>query len=205
MVERSRALSRASKSSLKICSYCGRENEDANVACSECGTELGPVEPSRPLSANVPGQRQPFFRWKLAAIALWVFGVIHGLFIVVNVWIGIQLSSGRLSYRVPDAGKLAHSYYRGAWENGVIAGMCLVGWYFIRRRDSTALLIGILAVGFGLCITVRRWIIWQFAGTNPLPWLEPLLIWPCLLYPIVYAYREMREQAATTREKRPRL
>jgi hypothetical protein len=31
---------------MKTCSYCGRENEEALVACRECGTELNLVEPA---------------------------------------------------------------------------------------------------------------------------------------------------------------
>jgi hypothetical protein len=31
---------------MKLCSYCGRENDDARPACRECGTELSAVCPS---------------------------------------------------------------------------------------------------------------------------------------------------------------
>ena len=30
---------------MKVCSYCGRENEESSATCRECGTDLNPVEP----------------------------------------------------------------------------------------------------------------------------------------------------------------
>jgi hypothetical protein len=140
---------------------------------------------------------QSFFRWRPAAIALWIFGVLFGLTGALNVWLATLASAGRIhDARVGDSSRLAHLYFRGAAENVGIAVLCILGWYFMRRRTSPTLLIGALAVGLGLFITLRRWIVWQTAGTNTLPWVEPLLVWPFLAYAIVYAYRQSRLHAA---------
>ena len=39
---------------MKKCAYCGRENDDNAVHCSECGTEIVPPSPTPPAKAPAP-------------------------------------------------------------------------------------------------------------------------------------------------------
>jgi hypothetical protein len=41
---------------MKKCAYCGRENEDDAVNCSECGTELVQASPTQPTSEPEPAR-----------------------------------------------------------------------------------------------------------------------------------------------------
>ena len=137
------------------------------------------------------------FRWTPTAISLWVFGVLFGVIGVLNIWLA-RLSSQRAlpDSSAGDAGKMTHSLLLGAVENGATAALCILGWYFMRRRTPTSLLAGALAASVALFITFRRWLQWQLAGTNQWPWAEPLFVWPFLLYAVVYAYRESRSHVA---------
>jgi hypothetical protein len=132
------------------------------------------------------------FRWTPAAIALWLSGALFAVFGVLNIWLARLSSRGALPYSGGGGTSNTHSLLRGAAENGAIAALCILGWYFLRRRTPASLPAGTLAVTVALFITVRRWLHWQLAGTNQLPWAEPLLVWPFLLYAIVYGYRESR-------------
>ena len=39
---------------------------------------------------------------------------------------------------------------------------------------------------------MRTWILASGSGLNPLPCIEPLLVWPPLVYAITYAYKESK-------------
>ena len=43
---------------MKVCSYCGRENDETLTHCSECGTDLADAK-SSPASAPAPVQPKP--------------------------------------------------------------------------------------------------------------------------------------------------
>jgi hypothetical protein len=138
--------------------------------------------------------RQHFlFRWTPAAIALWLSGLFFAVFGVLDIWLANLASRGTLPHSgVGNTSKITHFMLRGAAENGAIAALCILGWYLMRRRARASLPAGTLAVTLALFITVKRWLHWQLAGTNQLPWAEPLLVWPFLLYVIVYGFRESR-------------
>jgi len=68
---------------MRTCSYCGRENENAAVACRECGTEITPVRISMEESTSLNLKtllRQP-------ANLAWIAAVL------VFVQVAIRLSS----------------------------------------------------------------------------------------------------------------
>jgi hypothetical protein len=133
------------------------------------------------------------FRWTPAAIILWFFGVLFAVFGILNIWLARLSSRGAL----PNSGggassKMTQLLLHGAAQNGVIAVLCILSWYFMRRRTSISLPAGALALTVALFIIVRRWVYLEMAGTNHLPWAEPLLIWPFLLYAIFYGYVESK-------------
>src|SRR5713226_5426532 len=134
-----------------------------------------------------------FFRWTPVAIALWLFGVVFGVLGILNIWLATLARRGALpDFGTEDPSKEGRILLRRAAQNVEIAALCILGWYLMRRRTPTTLLAGAVAVATGLLIDLNRWVFWQLAGSNLWPWLEPLLIWPFLLYAIVYGYRESR-------------
>ncbi len=138
------------------------------------------------------------FRWTPAAIALWLFGVVFGVIGILNIWLATLAARGALpDFGTEDPSKKARVQLVSAAENVGITALCILGWYWMRRRTPTTLLAGAVSVAVGLFITLNRWVYWQLAGTNQWPWLEPLLVWPFLVYAIVYGYRESRAHVAT--------
>jgi hypothetical protein len=138
-------------------------------------------------------QSRSFFRWLPTAIMLWVFGVLFGLAAALNVFLASFAMSGRLhDAKYPDPQKLARFYYIGAVQDGLMAVLCLAGWHFMRRRTHSGFVIGGCVVAVALAITVQRWVHAEMLGLNPLPWLEPLAVWPFLIYPVMHAVRESK-------------
>jgi hypothetical protein len=134
-----------------------------------------------------------FFRWTAAAVALWLFGVVFGVIAILNIWLATLARRGALRDFVTEGpSKEARVQLVSAAQNVEIAALCILGWYLMRRRTPTPLLGGAVAVAAGLFISLKRWVSWQSAGTDHWPWFEPLLVWPFLLYAIVYGYRESR-------------
>ena len=134
-----------------------------------------------------------FFRWTPAAVALWLFGVVFGVIGILNIWLARLAARGALpDFGTEDLSKEARIQLLGAAQNVGITALCILGWYLMRRRTPTTLLAGAVAVAAGLFISLNRWVHWQLAGTDQWPWIEPLVIWPFLLYAIVYGYRESR-------------
>jgi hypothetical protein len=140
-----------------------------------------------------------FFRWRSAAIALWLLGVVYGIVGVGNGWLAVKASRGEIQY-VPGGGpgkiqpgsgrpdvKLAHGNFLSAEENAGIALLCIGAWYFMRRRTPPALAGGAMAVVFAFLISLQRWIFWADRRHFD-PW-EPFLLWPFFFYALVYAYR----------------
>jgi len=140
-------------------------------------------------------QAASFFRWKPTAVVLWLFGVGFALVAILNVWLSVLAARGSIhDASIGDSQRLVRVVLRGAVVNGIIAVLCLASWYSMRRRTQASLMTGATAVSIALFITSARWMFWQIKGTNPLSWVEPVFVWPFLVYAIVYAYRESRIQ-----------
>ena len=126
---------------------------------------------------------------------LWVFGVVFVLFALVNLWLATKAAAGITEGSgIADPRRLERALLRGSFENAAIAALCVAGWYFMRRSTRSALFAGVAAVAVGLFITSCRWLYWEIRGPNPLSWAEPLLVWPFLVYVILYGYREGRKK-----------
>ena len=100
-----------------------------------------------------------FFRWKPAAVFLWLFAIIFGLFGVLNVALARLASLGRLPHPViQNPSKMARSFIIGAIENIAITTLFIFAWYLMRRRTPITLLVGVVPVWVGLLISVVRWL-----------------------------------------------
>ncbi len=143
-------------------------------------------------------RQHSLFRWIPVAIILWFFGVLFAVFGILNIWLARLSSQGVLPNSADgSSSKMTQFLLHGAGANALIAAFCILGWYLMRRRTSASLPTGTLALTVALFIIVRRWVHLELSGTNHLPWAEPLLIWPLLLYAVVYGYRESRACVAT--------
>jgi hypothetical protein len=83
-----------------------------------------------------------------------------------------------------------------AFWYAVIAVLCVVGMQMMSYRTREPLLVGALAVTAAFCIVTWTWIATLLQGNQPWPAFEPLLIWPPLLYAIIYAFRESESDHA---------
>lgn len=172
---------------MKAC--CGEENDDSARHRHGCGCEFSQLTPST-LEASPPKPVRPLFRWIPTAIILWVIGLISGLVAVADLWLAVLAVRGTIhDASIGDSQHMVRLLLRGVFENAAIGSLCLFSWYLMRRQTRTRLLAGTAAGMFALFITLRRWTIWEIREDNPLGWVEPLLIWPCLIYTIIYAYR----------------
>lgn len=120
---------------------------------------------------------------------------MFALFAVLNLWLLTKAdAAANLDPSYGGSTHLTRVLERGSIENGMIAVLCVLGWFLMRRRTPSSLFAGGFAVLAGLFLTTHRWLYWEIKGSNPLSWAEPLLIWPFLVYALIYAYREGREQ-----------
>ncbi len=163
--------------------------------CRECGCVLSDASSSICETLS-PKPMWRFLRWAPTAIALWMFGLIFAFLSIANIWLAILAFQGSIhDPSIGDSKRMAQVLLRGALENGVIALLCISSWCLMRRQTRNHLLVGAGAVMFALFITSMRWMYWEIRGTNTLSWIEPVLVWPCLIYAIVYAYHESKSFA----------
>lgn len=136
-----------------------------------------------------------FFRWKPTSIVLWLFAILFILAALLNFWLAFKALHGPLpGSSIDDPQRASRLFLRGSAENIVIATLCIGAWLLMRRHSRVALVSGCSAVVLALAITSKRWVYWHATGDNPLPWFEPLLVWPPLAYAIAYAWRESRQK-----------
>jgi high-affinity Fe2+/Pb2+ permease len=131
------------------------------------------------------------------AIVLWVFGVIFAVGAVLCLLYARQAAHG--SIQVALIGDLQHTvrwFIRGAIANALVAILCILGWYLMRRRLSATLALGSIAVMVAAFIICQRSLIYLFRGAGFAYWFDLVLELPFLFYAIIYAYRECRKVAA---------
>jgi hypothetical protein len=138
-----------------------------------------------------------FFRWKPTVIILWLFGVLFGLVAAANMWLVVIAARGSIhGPSTGDSQRLIRMILRGAIEDFAVAALCPASWYSMRRKTRVALMAGAAAVTVALFITSARWFFWEIRSANPLSWIEPVCVWPLMVYTIIYALRESRPQNA---------
>jgi hypothetical protein len=146
---------------------------------------------------------QSFFRWMPTAIVLWIFAVVFALGAVESVSLARQAARGHtdLFYAptlalIGDSQHAARWFMRGAVADGLVAALCILAWYLMRRRLSSTLALGAIAVMCAAFIVGKRSLIYLFDGAGIAYWFDLLLEWPFLFYAIIYAYRECKKAAA---------
>jgi len=126
--------------------------------------------------------------------------VIFALMAAMNIFLAQRAADGSLDLSGPeyaargDSHKIVVAFLRGAFENALIASLCIVSWHLMRRPVRHRLSLGASLVSAALAITSMRWLYDRVMhGAYPGYWVEPIFVWPCLLYAIIYAYRESRK------------
>lgn len=167
-----------------VCSYCGKENRDDENNCLGCGCAVSQFYSARTIR---PERRCRFLCWKPTAIILWTLLIFSIFIAAVNVILIAKVlcnsTSGELS---TTAQTMVRFLFRGIVENMVIALFCFMGWFWMRQKSHPAVLIGSIFIIAALIVTLRRWILSELTEENPLSWIEPLFIWPLLIYAIMY-------------------
>src|SRR5206468_3800727 len=112
-----------------------------------------------------------------------------------NIWLAFLAARGSLNvHQITDSQHLTQDLFRGAVANAMIAGLCISGWRLMRLRTKTGLLTGGYTVIVAFLITSTRWMLSEIQGPNLGGWIEPLLVWPFLIYTIVYAFAERQKR-----------
>jgi hypothetical protein len=143
--------------------------------------------------------KRSFFRWTPTAIFLWLASGFFALAGLINIWLIVLAAQGSLEDVPPGYPKpTVRSLVRGSVENAAVVLFCLMAWSWMRKHTAGSLRKAAVAVLIALLITATRWLSWQLKGTNPLNWFEPLLIWPLLVYAILFAYQESRRTPANS-------
>lgn len=167
---------------MQKCRHCGKENGDDVDLCSACGLELGDSRLQRATSQSWK-RRKRFFRWQPASMALIVLGVLYGVVAPLMLWLSRDYSHSGDQH-------LARLCFWSACWYAVIAVLCIVARQSMRCPTRAHLLIGALVATAALLIVTWSWANSLRRGDHPWPALEPLLIWPPLIYAIIFALRE---------------
>jgi hypothetical protein len=148
-------------------------------------------------------ETRSFFRWMPTAIVLWVFGAIFAIAAVVGLLDAQKAVHGYTdSFYAPtlaligDSQHAARWFLRGAFADALVAALCILGWYLMRRRLSATLALGGIAVMVASYIICHRSLIYLFRGAGFVNWCDMVFELPFLFYAIIYAYRECRKAAA---------
>jgi hypothetical protein len=198
---------------MKACTYCGQENGDDARQCRECGQsefrDLSGVEPSAEVSSRIGsgegcqitpaevGGPAPFFQARFAVMAVSLIGVCYFLFACLNVWLAKVLAQraallGSYPRQRLEWERNATTLHWGVFFNLIIAGACLISREALKSHSRTALGTVVLCITTAFCITARTSIIWIIKGEAHYTWIEPIFIWPVMLYALVYAIRQIR-------------
>ncbi len=130
-----------------------------------------------------------FLRWQPVAVSLIVLTVIYWGFALLN------LPLARVMERQGDT-RNAHLLLWGSFWNLIVGGLCLSGRRLMKSASRGGYLAGAVAVGAALLTVMRTWLSALLTGRDPFPFLEALLIWPWLVYALIYALREFQKQGS---------
>jgi hypothetical protein len=171
---------------MRRCAYCGKEYPDDVVACAVDQTLL---LADNPMETKPPTPTRQFFRWGPARAILLLCAALLGLAALLNVWLARRYADYSFAPSIGEnRSRMIQGMWIGAFEDIAIAALCGIAWQLMKKRTSQTLMAGSVAIGFALCGTITRWAHWELVGRND--WFEPLILWPVLLYVIVYGYKE---------------
>lgn len=131
---------------------------------------------------------QRYFRWPIVVVILVVLALIYAMTAPLDVFLAREATQrGDL--------RMARILYSGAFWNTIVAILCVTAWQFMRRRARVSMVTGAYAVAAALVIVMRTWVIGLFRGQNPFPLIEAVLTWLPMLYVIIFALRESKQES----------
>jgi len=107
---------------MKSCGYCGRENDDAAVCCTECGTEIETPR-SVPNTKHKSLLRRPsILVWLIAFIV-----VVQGMIRLTSVPYDPSLGEG-------DYKRVEAAFY--LWSSLGVGGILFAFGFYLRSREK---------------------------------------------------------------------
>ena len=146
-------------------------------------------------------QRQPaLLLWVLTTIILWTYAALSALMTVVAIRWAVQTAEG--STEISRAASIAENAGSSdtmalllgtAASSMVIALFCVFAWHLMRRRTQLSFELATILIAVAFGITVFRWFCeYRRLDFNYGSWIEPVFIWPPLVYVIIFAYQRSR-------------
>jgi hypothetical protein len=160
---------------MRKCTYCGKEYAAGTSLCAVDGQPLQDVVSPPPTGMRVP---KSFFRWKPVSISLIVLAILYWAVALLNLWL-VGAHQG-------DTRNLRFLLWGSFW-NLVVGSLCLGGRGLMKSGSRIGCAAGALAVSAALLVVMRNWLGGLLTGRSPFPSFEALLVWPWLIYAIVYA------------------
>src|SRR6266496_2748091 len=139
----------------------------------------------------------PFFRPRPASVLLLILGIVYFVFAAVNLWLAGVSSArateyrGQSQYQQQFERTSTRLYWAGFW-NTLVGGLCVCGRAGLKPGAPVGFAASALFIAAAMCITARTWVAALLHGEAHMAWIEPLLVWPCLIYALIYVNRERR-------------
>lgn len=128
-----------------------------------------------------------FLRWKPVSISLVVLAGIYLGVALLNLWLV------RVSEQQGDTRNVRFLLW-GAFWNMAIGALCVGGRRLIRTCSRRGCALGVIVVATALFISARNLLGSWLTGRSVLPGLEAVLVWPWLVYAILFAADRLQAQ-----------
>lgn len=202
---------------MKVCAYCGSENDDDKIHCRDCGTEQFvfpaaqsplPLDATRRSNNTTEENRNSIpseltcSRQRLTSALLLIVGVVYLAMAAINLWTAGVTSTRAAGYqRYPQYQQQLERTRRilcwGGFWNTIVGGLCVGARAGMKPRAPVAYATCAFMIATAICITARTWVVALLRGGAHMAWIEPMLVWPCLVYALLYAHnRSKRTRAA---------
>ena len=166
----------------KTCGYCGRSNPVEATHCEECGI-AAPAAQLQAKGINDPGLPKRISALSVATMALLAIAMLYWLVAIANVFIARA-----------DSEEIARGntavWYWAACRNFIIAALCFGARQMMLKGTPALSAKAPFLLSVALVMTAFTW----RADRNALAWIEPLIVWPVLLFGAAIAYKESRHQ-----------
>ena len=166
---------------MRRCTYCGKGYEAQITVCPLDGQAVQEAVASHAVPKS-------FFRWKVVSVSLVVLAVLYWAVALLNLFLVRTLE------QQSDTRNVRFLLW-GAFWNVVVGSLCFIARRLIKPSNLLSCGVGAFALGTALLIVMRTWLGGLFTGRNPFPVLEALLVWPWLIYAIMYAASLIQKQS----------
>jgi hypothetical protein len=138
-----------------------------------------------------------FFRPRPASVLLLIVGVVYFVFAAFNLRLASVSSTRAAEYRgqpqfQQQFERTSIRLYWGGFWSMLVGGLCICGRAGLKPGAPVGFAASALFVAIAMCITARTWVAALLHGQVHMAWIEPLLVWPCLAYALIYACRASR-------------